>query len=43
MSSSDYYEIRLQLDNEKISYFFEIQGGAITCYYDFRGRGEAAG
>lgn len=33
----DYYEIRLQLDNEKISYFFEIQAGAITCYYDFRG------
>ncbi len=33
----DYYEVRLQLDNEKISYYFEVQVGAITCYYDFRG------
>ena len=33
----DYYEVKLQLDNEKISWYFEIQAGAITCYYDFRG------
>lgn len=33
----DYYEVKLQLDNEKVSYYFEIQAGAILCYYDFRG------
>lgn len=33
----DYYEVRLQLDNEKISYYFEVQAGSIICYYDFRG------
>lgn len=33
----DYYEVKLQLDNEKITYYFEIEAGAITCYYDFRG------
>ncbi len=33
----DYYEVKLQLDNEKISYYFEVQAGAIVCYYDFRG------
>ena len=33
----DYYEVKLQLDNEKISWYFEIQAGTITCYYDFRG------
>lgn len=33
----DYYEVKIQLDNEKISWYFEIQAGAIVCYYDFRG------
>ena len=33
----DYYEVKLQLDNEKISYYFEVQAGAIVCYYDYRG------
>lgn len=33
----DYYEVKLQLDNEKITYYFEVQAGAIVCYYDFRG------
>lgn len=33
----DYYEVKLQLDNEKITYYFEVQAGAIICYYDFRG------
>ncbi|MBR2948679.1 MAG: glycoside hydrolase family 13 protein [Lachnospiraceae bacterium] len=33
----DYYEVRVQLDNEKISYYFEVNAGHITCYYDFRG------
>lgn len=33
----DYYEVKLQLDDEKITYYFEIQAGAITCCYDYRG------
>lgn len=33
----DYYEVKLQLDNEKITYYFEVQAGAINCYYDIRG------
>lgn len=33
----DYYEVKLQLDNEKITYYFEVQAGAIICYYDYRG------
>ncbi len=33
----DYYEVRLQLDDEKITYYFEVQAGAIVCYYDYRG------
>lgn len=33
----DFYEAKLQLDNEKISYYFEVNAGHITCYYDFRG------
>lgn len=33
----DYYEVKLQLDNEKVTYYFEVQAGAITCFYDYRG------
>ena len=33
----DFYEAKVQLDNEKISYYFEVQAGHITCYYDYRG------
>lgn len=33
----DYYEVTLQLENEKISYYFEIQTGNLTCFYDRRG------
>lgn len=33
----DYYELKVQLDNEKVLYYFEIQEGKITCYYDRRG------
>ena len=33
----DYYEHRHQLDNEKITYYFEIQSGKARCYYDIRG------
>ena len=30
----DYYEHRQQLDNEKITYYFEAQSGKARCYYD---------
>ena len=33
----DFYAINVQLDNEKISYYFEINVGKITGYYDVRG------
>ena len=33
----DYYEVKHQLDNEKITYYFEIQAGRARCYYDTRG------
>lgn len=33
----DYYEYRVQLDNEKITYYFEIQQGKIKCFFDTRG------
>lgn len=33
----DYYAFNLQLDNEKISYHFEINVGKIVGYYDMRG------
>ena len=33
----DYYSCELELDNEKISYYFEITAGKINCIYDFRG------
>ena len=33
----DYYSHSVQLENEKLIYYFEIQVGRITCYYDTRG------
>lgn len=33
----DFYAYELQLDNEKISYYFEIQTGRLVGYYDTRG------
>ena len=33
----DYFEYELQLDNVKVSYYFEIVVGRIVCYYDLRG------
>lgn len=33
----DYYATTIQLDNEKISYHFEIKVGKIIAYYDARG------
>lgn len=33
----DYYACELELDNENVSYYFEVQTGHITGYYDMRG------
>ncbi len=33
----DYYVYEMQLDNEKVSYYFQLQTGYITGYYDTRG------
>ena len=33
----DYYELEYQLDNEKITYYFEIKTGRLICYYGTRG------
>lgn len=33
----DYYSHKEQLENEKLSYYFEIQAGKISCFYDMRG------
>ncbi|MDE6750452.1 MAG: glycoside hydrolase family 13 protein [Lachnospiraceae bacterium] len=33
----DYYSHKEQLENEKLSYYFEIQAGKINCFYDMRG------
>lgn len=33
----DFYSCELQLENEKVSYYFEIQTGRLTGYYDVRG------
>lgn len=33
----DFYACELQLNNEKISYYFEIQSGHLRGYYDVRG------
>ncbi len=33
----DYYEYELQMENEKVSYYFEVQTGKLTGYFDARG------
>ena len=33
----DYYAHTEQLDNEKLTYYFEIYSGKISCYFDTRG------
>ena len=33
----DYYSYSVQLDNEKLTYYFEVRVGRIDCYYDTRG------
>ena len=33
----DWYEYELELDDEKVSYYFEVSAGKLTCVYDFRG------
>lgn len=33
----DFYAFQLQLDNEKVSYYFEIRTGRLTGYFDVRG------
>ena len=33
----DFYSYELQLENEKVSYYFEIQTGKMKVYYDTRG------
>ena len=33
----DFYAHELQLENEKVSYYFEIQAGRLTGYFDARG------
>lgn len=33
----DFYECELQLENERVRYYFEIRLGKMTCYYDMRG------
>lgn len=33
----DYYSHSIQLEDEKISYYFEVHAGKISCYYDMRG------
>lgn len=35
--SFDYYECRVQLDNEPIRYYFEVRSGNQVCRYDLRG------
>ena len=33
----DYYEVEVQLTDEKFTYYFEITSGKLVCYYDLRG------
>ncbi len=33
----DYYTHTVQLENEKLSYYFEVHVGKLFCYYDIRG------
>ncbi|MBD5544193.1 MAG: glycoside hydrolase family 13 protein [Lachnospiraceae bacterium] len=33
----DYYEFAYQMDDKRITYYFEVRTGKVTCYYDLRG------
>ena len=33
----DYYEIDIQLEDTQFSYYFEVQAGKLSCFYDRRG------
>lgn len=33
----DYYSLSIQLENEMLTYYFVVQVGKITCFYDTRG------
>ena len=33
----DFYEIEYQLDDEKVTYHFEVKAGKLVCYFDMRG------
>lgn len=33
----DYYEYTLEIDDQEVSYYFEIFAGAVDCFYDRRG------
>ncbi len=37
INAFDYYECEYQLDNDRISYHFEVTAGRVTCLYDLRG------
>ncbi len=38
----DYYYVKVQLENELLSYYFEIIAGRVLCYYDIRGTVKSA-
>lgn len=33
----DFYALSIQLEDEKLSYYFEVHAGKISCFYDMRG------
>lgn len=33
----DYYSHTIQLENEKLSYYFEVHAGKLSCFFDMRG------
>ena len=33
----DFYALSIQLEDEKLSYYFEVHAGKISCYFDMRG------
>lgn len=37
INAFDYYECEYQLDNDRISYHFEVTAGRVSCFYDLRG------
>lgn len=37
INAFDYYECEYQLDNDRITYHFEVIAGRISCFYDLRG------